>query len=479
MAGVRWLLALGVASALAACDDGEGVEPGAADAEPADAAPACAGDETRPCPGGVGIQVCVHGHWGPCDGGEPDAIAERCDGMDEDGDGAVDEGLVEPCGSAEGACVPGLRACLDGAWGPCVGAVGPGDESCDGTDEDCDGAVDEAPILSPVAGFQAPVVRGPDRLVWTGRAYAASMPGYPNWLVRFAADGTLWRSDLIGRVPLTIDLAASPVGLTMAWAERSGALMFGLSGWAEAGLEPRPVGPEAVRASELRLAGETRSTLVAWVADGQPMGLVIDPATGDPRFDAMPLGGPAGAVGLSVANNGEDGFAAAWRIGEGDAPAPVWFARMDNSGEAIAAFEAVPDAVATEAAVMADYYIDTYAVAWTDGESVRIVRIIRGAGQVAGEDLIAEGQQGVHGLQLLRNESIWALFWQAVGPDGGEVVRGRLLDRGGPLTDVFDVMPAGERFAATHGGPGGYTFATIRGDRFETRGGPIVCPAEE
>ncbi|MCA9542691.1 MAG: hypothetical protein KC620_27535, partial [Myxococcales bacterium] len=178
----------------------------------------------------------------------------------------------------------------------------------------------------------------------------------------------------------TIDLASSPAGLSMAWAERNGTVMFGRSGWAEAGLDPLPVGPEGTLATEVKMAGETRSTFVAWLDDGVPMGQVLDPATGAPRFDVMPLGGPPGAVDLSVANNGEDGFAAAWRIAAGDAPGPIWFARMDNSGEAITSLEALPDAVATDASVMADYYIDTYAIAWTDGAAIHIRRIERGAG---------------------------------------------------------------------------------------------------
>ena len=95
-------------------------------------------------------------------GGGTDATAdlERCDdGVDNDGDGAVDEGC--PCtvgatqdcydGSPEhagvGSCTLGARTCvgngeLGGIWGSCAGSGTPTEELCNGLDEDCDGVVD-------------------------------------------------------------------------------------------------------------------------------------------------------------------------------------------------------------------------------------------------------------------------------------------------------------------------------------------------
>ncbi len=72
--------------------------------------------------------------------------AEDCNGLDDDCDGRVDEGLGigEACGSDVGVCMPGALQCIDGE-DTCVGEVPPGVEACDCEDDDCDGSVDEVP----------------------------------------------------------------------------------------------------------------------------------------------------------------------------------------------------------------------------------------------------------------------------------------------------------------------------------------------
>ncbi len=76
--------------------------------------------------------------------------AERCDGQDNDCDGATDEewpNLGEVCSDGVGVCRGfGTRACTsDGAGIECSAVAGtPSDERCDLLDNDCDGQTDEA-----------------------------------------------------------------------------------------------------------------------------------------------------------------------------------------------------------------------------------------------------------------------------------------------------------------------------------------------
>jgi len=92
-----------------------------------------------------GSLICA-GHTGPTD--------EICDGLDNNCDGSVDESIVNstaivcyegPEGTmAIGECRAGVRYCTDGGFdGPCDGQVIPQEERCDNLDNDCDGEVDE------------------------------------------------------------------------------------------------------------------------------------------------------------------------------------------------------------------------------------------------------------------------------------------------------------------------------------------------
>jgi hypothetical protein len=141
----------------------------------------CADGQTQACGRDVGqcttgLQTCVGGVWGACNGAGPGL--EVCDGDDDDCDGRTDEGLLNacsacgavpveicngvdddcdgfldedcpcvvnqtrPCGRDTGACVSGTETCTPQGWGACSGTA-PEAEVCDGEDDDCDGRSDE------------------------------------------------------------------------------------------------------------------------------------------------------------------------------------------------------------------------------------------------------------------------------------------------------------------------------------------------
>ncbi|MCK6575048.1 hypothetical protein L6V77_28590 [Myxococcota bacterium] len=91
-----------------------------------------------------GLATCTPGgQVGDCAGDVTPAASETCNGLDDDCDGQVDDGLVQACSrsNAEGTC-GGTETCVEGAWVGCTAAE-PAAEVCDGDDDDCSGAVDE------------------------------------------------------------------------------------------------------------------------------------------------------------------------------------------------------------------------------------------------------------------------------------------------------------------------------------------------
>lgn len=91
----------------------------------------------------TGTQTCSGGTWSICGGGYMGPTQETCNNIDDDCDGTADELLIQSCESDIGECSSGTQTCSFGSWGSCSGNIGPTQETCDNKDNDCDNLIDE------------------------------------------------------------------------------------------------------------------------------------------------------------------------------------------------------------------------------------------------------------------------------------------------------------------------------------------------
>ena len=108
----------------------------------------------------AGTTVCQAGKV-VCNGAKGPST-ELCDAKDNNCDTVIDlfakacypfaRGCNLAGGTCQGVCRLGSQLCTNGGWGSCLGAAGPTTEVCNGVDDDCDGNVDEG-VLNTCTNF--------------------------------------------------------------------------------------------------------------------------------------------------------------------------------------------------------------------------------------------------------------------------------------------------------------------------------------
>jgi cysteine-rich repeat protein len=140
------------------------------------------------CSANCFIERCVRGRDSDEDGTDDCDDVETCDGIDNNGNGVVDERITEeldatPCytgdeGSEDvGVCLGGRWGCLAGEW-VCQGQNTASDELCNGRDDDCDEVI---PSEEAEAGCATAYVAGMEPLL---ASYELALtPASQDWVI--------------------------------------------------------------------------------------------------------------------------------------------------------------------------------------------------------------------------------------------------------------------------------------------------------
>ncbi len=224
--------------------DGGAPDAAQTDAAPPDAAPACALGEanTDGCPqrgvcAGSAAPCLEDGTFGACAlPATHEADEATCDGLDNDCDGATDEGfpdLGRPCdGDDDDLCALGQWRCAEDGAGVVCADDEPQVEVCDGVDDDCDDVVDEDAIDAPPANRQMGVCEGALRVCageggWVEPAYVDFAAAYE--VVETTCDGL--DNDCDGRVD--VGLFPPRAALQDGVCEGARQICAGADGWVE------------------------------------------------------------------------------------------------------------------------------------------------------------------------------------------------------------------------------------------------------
>ncbi|MBK9258732.1 MAG: DUF11 domain-containing protein [Polyangiaceae bacterium] len=132
-----------------------------------------------------GTIVCTGNDTSACNAVPGTPVTETCDGIDNDCDGTSDEGfgIGAACSAGVGACQASGTIVCDGNGGTACNAVlgTPVAESCDGIDNDCNGQIDNGLNLGAAcsAGIGACQASGTIVCDGNGTAVCNAMPGTP------------------------------------------------------------------------------------------------------------------------------------------------------------------------------------------------------------------------------------------------------------------------------------------------------------
>jgi hypothetical protein len=387
---------------------------------------------------------------------------ETCDGVDQDCNGAVDDGF-DTCGI--GGCARVVFNCIDGAPQTCEPGT-PSQEICDGVDNDCDGVVDGMPDCA--AACESPDLQADETLIsgldlawareidltWTGSGY-----------------GVVWKNN-VGTSPglgihfVPLDGAGNP----------SGAGLFVTN-------DPGDGAPVLVwTGQEHGLAWDDGNEIQFTRLDAMGNRLAPNiPVTMDPAYSASPDMIWTGAE-----------YALAW-VEERDGDAEIYFTRLDPSGNKIGGDVRITEAPGDSAFPLLAWNGTDYGLTWQDSRDgfyrLYFMTLDPGGQPLGPAVRLSDGEFVDYQTRILWMGSEFAVFWTTDDGTSSEVFLSRLDPAGSRITpDVLLTEGAGGIWiedVSWVGSAYGYIVSEWVGDstrqtfvRSSTTGVPLGPPVE-